>query len=507
DFYSTICQTLNATNYWSGEVWFHRKNGQEYPTNFTVSAVKNDTGKVSHYVILFSDITRLKEHQDQLERMANYDDLTNLPNRTLLRDRLSQAMVRSHRNAESLAIAFMDLDGFKAVNDTYGHDLGDDLLIKISQRMKAALREGDTLARFGGDEFVAVLLDIKEADDCKPLIERLLQAAASTVDLDGNLMQLSVSIGVTLYPKDGADEDQLVRHADQAMYEAKQAGKNCYKLFDTVLDEEISTRLKTIENVGSALSKQQLELHYQPKVNMHSGEVIGLEALIRWRHPVHGLIPPLEFLPVIEGHKIALEVGRWVINEALSQMSQWGQNEIHIPISVNVSPFQLQQDNFVIQLEELLSEYPEVPRSYLELEILESSALSDISQVTATMNECHDLGVLFALDDFGTGYSSLTYLRRLPAHMIKIDQSFVRDILEDPDDLAIVQGVIGLAKSFKREVIAEGVETIEHGIKLLNSGCVLAQGYGIARPMPASDIPAWINKWKSGDAKTSFRLI
>jgi diguanylate cyclase (GGDEF)-like protein/PAS domain S-box-containing protein len=496
-FYSSMWQTINATNYWSGEVWFHRKNGQEYPTNFTVSAVKNDLGKISHYVILFSDTTRLKEHQNQLEKMANYDDLTSLPNRTLLRDRLNQAMIRSQRNAESLAVTFMDLDGFKAVNDTYGHDLGDALLIKISQRMKAALREGDTLARFGGDEFIAIFLDLKHIDECKPLIERLLKAASTPVDIDGNLMQLSVSIGVTLYPQDGADEDQLVRHADQAMYEAKLAGKNCFKLFDTAQDEEISTRLKTLENVNSALDKKQFELYYQPKVNMHSGEVIGLEALIRWRHPTRGLVPPLEFLPVIEGHNIALEVGRWVINKALSQMNQWRQIGINMPISVNVSPYQLEQDNFVIQLEELLSDYPDIPRSFLELEILESSALGNINRVITTMNECHRLGVQLALDDFGTGYSSLTHLRRLPAHIIKIDQSFVRDILEDPDDLAFVEGVIGLAKSFKRDVIAEGVETIEHGIKLLNIGCVLAQGYGIARPMPATDIPAWLDKWKS----------
>ena len=499
-FYEAIWHKVNATDYWSGEVWFHRKNGHEYPTKFTISAVKDAYGKPIHYVILFSDITRTKEHQSQLERMANYDDLTNLPNRTLLRDRLAQAIVKSQRDNKSLALAFMDLDGFKAVNDSYGHDVGDELLIAISHRMKAVLREGDTLARFGGDEFVAILLDLQEVDDCNPFIERLLEAVAEPVNIRDNLMQVSVSIGITVYPEDNTNEDQLIRHADQAMYEAKQAGKNGYKLFDTVQDQEINIRRKTLDNINSALKQQQFELYYQPKVNMRSGKAIGLEALIRWQHPVRGLIPPLDFLPLVEGHKIALDIGRWVIDKALSQMSQWRQIGISLPISVNVSPYQLQQDNFVTQLEKLLSEYPEVPPYSLELEILESSALSDITQVTSTMNECRSLGVLFALDDFGTGYSSLTHLRRLPAHMIKIDQTFVRDILEDPDDLAIVEGVISLAKSFKREVIAEGVETIEHGIKLLSLGCTLAQGYGIAKPMPAIDIPAWIDNWKADDS-------
>lgn len=500
EFYTAMWHVINTSDYWTGEVWNRRKNGEVYPANITVSAVKNDGDKVSHYVVLFSDITRLKEHQSQLERMANYDDLTKLPNRALLRDRLTQAIVQSQRHQKSLAVVFMDLDGFKAVNDNYGHDVGDELLITISKRMKDALRQGDTLARFGGDEFVAVLGDLTKVEDCEPLIQRLLEATAAPVRLGDNIMQVSASIGITLYPQDSADEDQLVRHADQAMYLAKQAGKNCYQLFDTDQDEAISIQRKSIDDISSALERREFELYYQPKVNMRSGEVTGLEALIRWQHPIRGLIPPLDFLLVIEGHNITLDLGRWVIDTALTQISQWQSMGIHIPISVNISPYQLQQNDFVSQLAALLADHPEVPPNHLELEILESSALSDISQVTATMNACHDLGVLFALDDFGTGYSSLTHLRHLPAHLIKIDQSFVRDILVDLNDFAIVEAVIGLAKTFKRNVIAEGVETIAHGSLLLQLGCELAQGYGIARPMPAAEIPAWIDKWRPDDA-------
>jgi EAL domain-containing protein (putative c-di-GMP-specific phosphodiesterase class I) len=253
------------------------------------------------------------------------------------------------------------------------------------------------------------------------------------------------------------------------------------------------------------LDRLEFVLHYQPKVNMHTSEVIGVEALIRWQHPVRGLVPPLDFLPAIEGHTVSLELGEWVIDTALSQINQWRSIGIHLPISVNISAYQLQQDNFITRLEGLLAAHSDVNPHDLELEILETSALSDISQVSATMNACHELGVRFAIDDFGTGYSSLTYLRRLPAHMIKIDQSFVRDMLEDADDLAIIKGVVELAKAFHREVIAEGVETIEHGVALLKLGCELAQGYGIARPMPSGDIPEWISSWKADDSWQAYK--
>ena len=437
-----------------------------------------------------------KEQHQMLEKMAHYDVLTNLPNRVLLADRLSQAMVHCQRHQQSLAVVFLDLDSFKVVNDNYGHDVGDKMLITLSSRMKEALREGDTLSRIGGDEFVAVLADLASVKDCQPVLERLLKAAATPVTVGDAVMKTSASIGVTLYPQDGVDADQLMRHADQAMYVAKQAGKNRYHLFDTVQNEAVILQRESLGNIRSALERREFVLYYQPKVNMYTGEVIGVEALIRWQHPVRGLVPPLDFLPAIEGHAISLEIGEWVIEAALIQATRWLSMGIELPISVNISAYQLQQDDFVNRLVTLLEAHPKVPPRCLKLEILETSALSDISKVSATMQACSKLGVDFALDDFGTGYSSLTYLRRLPANVIKIDQSFVRDMLIDPDDLAIIKGVIALAKSFKRDVIAEGVETIEHGTALLQLGCDLAQGYGIARPMPAADIPAWMAKWE-----------
>ncbi len=497
---AAMWQAINTTGNWTGEVWNRRKDGEVYAETLTMSVVKDDAGNVSNYVALFSDITQITAHQSQLERMANYDVLTNLPNRALLADRLQQAMLHSQCHHNSLAVVFLDLDHFKDVNDAHGHAVGDELLIILSLRMKLALSEEDTLARIGGDEFVVILANLDKFEDCQPVIERLLLAASEPISVGDIVFNMSVSIGVTTYPQDGVDADILMRHADQAMYEAKQAGKNRYHLFDTAQYNAVKSQRESIGNISSAVDRHEFVLYYQPKVNMASGEVIGVEALIRWQHPLMGLVPPVDFLPVIENHAVSLKLGEWVIDTALLQISYWQKMGITLPISVNISAYQLQQVDFVASLAKLLAAHPDVSPFDIELEVLETSALSDINQVTQTMLACHALGVKFALDDFGTGYSSLTYLRRLPAKWIKIDQSFVHGMLEDPNDLAIVEGVIVLAKSFKRDVIAEGVETIQHGTALLQLGCELAQGYGIARPMSADDIPTWLTVWKPNDA-------
>ncbi|MDX2366825.1 MAG: EAL domain-containing protein [Colwellia sp.] len=499
EFYIDMWQAIEKESYWSGEIWNRRKNGEVYAEITTVSAVRDKHDITTHYVTLGNDITPIKEHQKQLERIAHYDVLTNLPNRSLLADRLSQAMLQCSRHVRSLAVVFLDLDGFKHVNDAYGHDIGDELLIALSLRMKDALREGDTLARIGGDEFVGVLADLVKVEDCEPILERLLLAASEPVTIREVVLNVSASIGVTLYPQDNVDTDQLVRHADQAMYVAKESGKNRYHLFDIAQDDAVKVQRESLAAIRSALDNQEFVLYYQPKVNMKTGSVTGVEALIRWQHPKRGLLNPIEFLPVIENNAMSIEMGEWVIDSALTQIRKWQAMGLNLPVStsVNIAAVQLQQPDFTQRLTTLLAAHPDVEPRYLELEVLETSALDDVQHVSTTMNACMALGVNFALDDFGTGYSSLTYLRRLPASLIKIDQTFVRDMLNDPDDLAIVEGVIALAKSFKRDVIAEGVETIEHGSALLALGCELAQGYGIARPMPAGDFPAWVNDWKS----------
>ena len=496
EFFATMWSDLNTRGYWSGEIWNRRKNGEVFAELETISAIRDNNGAIRNYVALFTDITPMKDHQRQLEHVAHYDALTGLPNRVLLADRLQQAIAQAQRRGQCVAVAFLDLDGFKAVNDRYGHETGDALLNALAHRMKEALRDADTLSRFGGDEFVAVLVDLENAAACEPVLERLLQAVSEPLLLGDKTLQVSASIGVTLYPQDGGDADMLMRHADQAMYLAKVSGKNRYHLFDVAHDLATRSMREGLEQVRIALERKEFVLYYQPKVNMRTGVVIGAEALIRWQHPERGLLPPGLFLPIIEDHPMSIELGEWVIATALAQMTQWRALGLELPVSVNIGARQLQHGDFVERLKALLAQYPDVPPRTLELEILETSALEDITLVSDVMLSCQALGVRFALDDFGTGYSSLTYLKRLPAELLKIDQSFVRDMLTDTDDLAIVQGVIGLAKAFRRKVIAEGVETIVHGELLLPLGCELAQGYGIARPMPAAAIPEWVKTWK-----------
>ena len=454
------------------------------------------------------DITAFKENEKQLEHIAHYDALTGLPNRVLLADRLRQAMAQAHRRAQPLAVAYLDLDGFKVINDRHGHDTGDQLLMTMAASMKQTLREGDTLSRLGGDEFVAVLLDLPDVEASVPMLARLLAAAAQPVHVKDLVLEVSASLGVTFYPQaEDVDADQLLRQADQAMYQAKLAGKNCYHVFDAELDRSVRGHHEGMERIRHALVEREFVLHYQPKVNMRTGKVIGAEALIRWQHPEKGLLPPAVFLPVIEDHPLAVEIGEWVIDTALTQMTLWQASGLDIPVSVNVGARQLQQAGFPERLREILAAHPDVRPGDLELEVLETSALEDVVGVSKIIEACREIGVTFALDDFGTGYSSLSYLKRLPVNRLKIDQSFVRGMLEDPDDLAILEGVIGLATAFRREVIAEGVETVEHGEMLLQLGCEQAQGYGIARPMPAREFAGWSATWRPDAAWINCRQV
>jgi diguanylate cyclase (GGDEF)-like protein/PAS domain S-box-containing protein len=496
-FYTEMWRDLLEKGRWHGEIWNRHKGGEVYAEMLTINAVRGNSGVVEQYVALFSDITALKQHQAQLEHIAHYDPLTNLPNRVLLADRLHQGLAQAQRRGQLLAVAYLDLDGFKAINDAHGHDVGDQVLVALSAFMREALREGDTLARLGGDEFVAVLVDLADVAACEPMLMRLLAAAAQPVVVGEGTVQVSASLGVTFYPQMGeVDADQLLRQADQAMYQAKVAGRNRYCVFDAEEDRSVRGHHDSLDRIGRAIADGEMVLHFQPKVNLRTGEVVGMEALIRWQHPERGLLAPALFLPLIEDHPLAIDLGEWVIQAALDQMVHWQRAGLHLPVSVNIGARQLQQPNFSARLQEFLLACPAVVPGDLELEVLETSALEDVAVVSRVIETCRAIGVKFALDDFGTGYSSLTYLKRLPVTMLKIDQSFVRDMLDDPDDLAILQGVIGLASAFRRGVIAEGVETVAHGVMLLQLGCELAQGYGIARPMAAENVPAWCAAWR-----------
>jgi diguanylate cyclase (GGDEF)-like protein/PAS domain S-box-containing protein len=498
DFYAAFWRSLLGKGHWYGEIWNRRKNGEVYAEMLTISTVGDAQGAIGHYVALFSDITSHKEHERQLEHIAHFDALTNLPNRVLLADRLQQGMAHAQRQLKPLAVVYLDLDGFKNINDTYGHEVGDQVLINVALRMRQSLREGDTLSRLGGDEFVAVLLGQDSLETSAPLLARILAAAAKPIKIDQLELQVSASLGVTFYPQDmEVDADQLLRQADQAMYQAKLAGKNRFHIFDTAQDSHIRGRHEGLERIRNALRANEFVVYYQPKVHMRTGKLIGAEALLRWRHPTKGLLPPAVFLPVIEEHELSIQVGEWVIGTVLSQLEAWQALGLDIAVSVNLSARQLQQLDFVARLQHILAAHPLVAPSRLQLELLETSALEDVEQVSQIIAACRAIGVCFALDDFGTGYSSLTYLKRLPVTQLKIDQSFVRGMLDDPDDLAILEGILSLASAFRCQVIAEGVETIEHGELLLQLGCEFAQGYGIARPMPAHELAQWAARWRT----------
>lgn len=444
-----------------------------------------------------TDITRQKQHQRQLEHIAHHDALTNLPNRVLLADRMHQAMAQVQRRGQRLAVAYLDLDGFKEINDRHGHDVGDLLLVSVASHLLQALREGDTIARLGGDEFVAVLLDLTDSGGGLSMLNRLLNAAAQPLSINDQLLQVSASLGVTYYPQQvEVDADLLLRQADRAMYQAKQTGRNRYHIFNPQQDPGLPEPDEGLRPIQQALEREEFVLHYQPQVNMSTGELVGAEALIRWQHGERGLLQPAEFLPEIENHALGIKLGEWIIDSALTQLEAWHAQGLEIPVSVNVGALQLQQPDFMQRLRTLLAAHPQIRRGCLKLEVVETSALEDMARVSQLMHDCREIGVSFALDDFGTGYSSLTYLKRLPAVQLKIDRSFVHDMLDDPEDLAILEGVLGLATAFRRQAIAEGVETVEHGMLLLQLGCELAQGHGIAQPMPAKELPGWAAAWR-----------
>jgi len=397
-----------------------------------------------------------------------------------------------------LAVVFIDLDGFKKVNDQHGHRVGDKLLSVLSRRMTQVLREDDTLARLGGDEFVAVLIDLPDISLSVPILDRLIEVAAQPVPIGDALCEVSASIGVSYYPQaEDIDADQLLRQADQAMYFAKQAGKNRYHVFDTEKDRTLRLRHEGLDSIENALANGQFLLYFQPKVNMRTGEVLGAEALIRWQHPARGLLSPASFLPLIENHPLGIAVGKWTIEAALTQIEIWRKAGLNVPISVNIDAEHLLQPDFIMHLRGMLSRHPGAQPQDLELEILETSAVEDFVQVSQSMALCERMGLRFALDDFGSGYSSLTYLKRLPAYLLKIDQGFIRDMLEDPDDIAILDALLALARSFGRNCIAEGVESIKHGEILLRLGCEWGQGYAIGHPMPVHEFEQWLHTWQA----------
>lgn len=438
----------------------------------------------------------LLESRQRLEEIALYDTLTNLPNRHLLAERMKEAMASALESGTQLAVSYLDLDGFKPINDHFGHAVGDHILTTAAARLREQVRESDTVARLGGDEFVLLMGGFDNMIECANAMDRVIKLLAKPYIIEGKELRVTASAGVTLYPRDSHDADTLLRHADHAMYQAKQRGRNRCRFFDTVRDRQANARRSQLTRIGEAIETGELVMYYQPKVDMRQGLVLGAEGLVRWQHPQKGLLPPGAFIPLLDGSELQQRLDWWVLEAGIKQIESWHAQGLALELSLNISARSVQHEGFVTDLNSLLKRHPSLDPQALSLEILESEALGDLDAVAGVMERCQDLGVSFALDDFGTGYSSLTYFRRLPAQVLKIDQTFVRDMLRSSDDRNIVEGVVGLAHAFQRNVIAEGVESAAHGLMLLHMGCDLAQGYGIAEPMPAERFPNWVANYE-----------
>ena len=496
---------------WRGELLELRRNGEACVLQATISTVHGPAAgagagsetSLRYHVLVISDITEQQAQRDQLERQAHFDELTRLPNRAHLSQLLDDAMRAADRDGYLLVVCYLDLDHFKPVNDRYGHAAGDRLLAELAGRLRSALRSRehwtDSAARLGGDEFV-LLLRAGTLEESRLAVERVLRVVSQPylIDPAQEPVQVTASMGATVYPIDRSDADTLLRHADHAMYDAKQSGRNGYLFFDPEHRRRAEQRVLAIGRIQEALDQQELVLYYQPKVDMKSGRVLGFEALLRWEHPQQGLVAPLQFLPLIENTGLSSRVGDWVIARALEHLSNWRRDGLDISVSVNVSARHLQEPDFALRLSELLARHTETESlaPHLELEMLETAAHADIEATSALLAKCQGTGVRFALDDFGTGYSTLTYLKRLPVDVLKIDRSFVHHMLDDAQDRAIVEGVIGLARTFGCTVVAEGVESPAQARTLLDLGCNIGQGTGIAAPMPAAQVAQWVREYK-----------
>lgn len=498
-FYTAMWQQLLNEGSWAGEMWDRRKDGRIYPKRLTITAVKNDAGMTTEYVGIFSDITERKQAEEEIRNLAFYDVLTGLPNRRLLMDRLRSALSVSARSNRYGALLFLDMDKFKMLNDTLGHDYGDLLLVEVARRIQSCVRKADTVARLGGDEFVMLLEeadDLAEAASHKAALvaEKIRVSLTAPYRLKDIEHHSSPSIGVSLYRGSEVSADALLKHADMAMYQAKDSGRNAVCFFDPAMQQAVETRAAIEADLRHAVPEQQLRLYYQLQVD-GDHRPLGAEALVRWIHPTRGMVSPLQFISIAEESSLILDIGDWVLNTACRQLGAWAGNgqTRYLTLAVNVSARQFKQHDFVGKVASALRAC-NVDASRLKLELTESVVLNDVADVVAKMHALKAIGVGLSLDDFGTGYSSLSYLKQLPLDQIKIDQSFVRDIAIDPNDALMVQTIIGLAKNFRLDVIAEGVETEAHLAFLKQHGCMAYQGYFFSKPVPVEAFEALLKQ-------------
>lgn len=475
---------------WQGELWDRRKDGSVYAKLMTISVVRDKAGEIEFHLANFVDVSHYKESEKRIEHLAHHDTLTGLPNRLHMQIFLEQSMLIASRMSEQLAVMFLDIDRFKIVNDTFGHSLGDLLLIQVATRLKSCVREYDTVARLGGDEFVVILRGHNISSDAATVAKKINHCLSQPYQVGNHALRTSSSIGIALYPDNGSHIDDLMKNADTAMYTAKSEGGNGFRFFSLAMHRHVHEKLKMENELYVALERQELRLYYQIQVDGMSRPV-GAEALIRWQHPERGLVSPMQFIPLAEETGLILPIGYWVLDTACAQLKEW-QHDARtrdLLLAVNVSAKQFCQVHFVAQLQEVMQRHAINP-ALLKLEITESILLKNVEDVISTMNELKALGVQFSLDDFGTGYSCLQYIKRLPLYQLKIDQSFVRELSTDKSDKAIVRTIIALAQNLGLDVIAEGVETKEQHRLLLDKGCAHFQGYLFSKPVPIDEFEA-----------------
>ena len=497
DFYREMWTAIQSTGSWQGEIWDRRKNGEEYPKWLTISAVKADDGTVLHYIGSHFDISDRKKAEEKIHELAYFDQLTRLPNRTLLTDRLKQAMLASARSKQHGALVFIDLDNFKTLNDTLGHDQGDLLLKQAALRLTQCIREGDTVARLGGDEFLVLLSNLSTSEkraaiEVEAIAEKMLAALKEKYHLNKVAFHCTASMGITLFKGRSSSVDNLMKQADLAMYKAKEAGRNALRFFDPHMELAVKERAALEEDLRRAIEDKQFLLHFQAQVSS-DGRMTGAEVLARWQHPARGMVSPAEFIPLAETNGLILPLGNWVLETACAQLAKWANDPgtAHLSLAVNVSASQFRQADFVEQVQAALQAAGASPY-LLKLELTESMLVDNVQDIIEKMYALKASGVSFSLDDFGTGYSSLSYLKKLPLDQLKIDQSFVRDVLIDPNDAAIAKTIVALAHSMGLGVIAEGVETAAQRDFLAVSGCHNYQGYFFSRPLPIHDFEQFV---------------
>ena len=488
NFYYVLRRTLLKTGAWSGEVWTRRKNNEIYPIWLSLYSVKDEKNITTHFVGIFSDITARKASENQLKQLAHYDALTGLANRTQFIERLKWTIELAKRNKEQAALVFLDLDRFKLVNDTLGHQAGDELLVEVAQRLKSCVREVDMVSRLAGDEFTIILSSIQTPDDAGTVAKKIIQALTLPVQLEGRDVFISTSMGITVFPMDGITVNHLIKNADTAMYHAKERGRNNYQYFANTMNQKVLDELEMETNLRQALQNEEFSLCYQPQFNLKTKEMIGVEVLLRWKHPILGAISPAIFIPHAEKSDLIIAIGEWVLRTACTRSMVWQSQGLKpLRISVNLSGMQLKQNDLIDKIKLILAETC-LPAAFLELELTEGVLMDNVDTTINTLRQLKEMGIRLSIDDFGTGYSSLSYLKRFPIDTLKIDQSFIREITTDSDDNAIASTIIAMAHNLRLKVIAEGVETHEQAAMLEEKKCDEVQGYLFGRPLLEHDL-------------------